>query len=32
MRIRLFLTAGYRFDAENLNLPIGRPMLLVNRD
>jgi len=30
MRIRLFLTAGYRFEAENLNLPIGR--LLANRD
>jgi hypothetical protein len=32
MRIRLFLTAGYRFAAKNLNLPIGRPMLLANRD
>jgi hypothetical protein len=32
MRIRLFLTAGYRLAAKNLNLPIGRPMLLANRD
>jgi hypothetical protein len=32
MRTRLFLTAGYRLEVEKLNLPIGRPMLLANRD
>jgi hypothetical protein len=32
MRIRLFLTARYRFEADNLNLPIGWTMLLANRD
>jgi hypothetical protein len=32
MRIRPFLTAGYRLEVENLNLPIRRPMLLANRD
>ena len=32
MRIRLFLTAGYRRETENLNLPIDRSMVLANRD